>query len=74
MPNMTGTLNDLMTNGSDACSGAFSTVDSWDAGLNRTSESTKVAYFGLDASDSNSLYSGNSLQVAAAQTLMIIKT
>ena len=73
LPNISGTLNDLMTNGSDGCSGAFSTADSWNAGLNRTSDSTKVAYFRFNAGDSNAIYSGLGVQPAAAQTLMIIK-
>ena len=63
-----------MTNGSDGCSGAFSTADSWNAGLNRASDSTTVAYFRFNAGGSNAIYSGLSVQPAAAQALMIIKT
>lgn len=70
---MSGTLNDLMTNGSDGCSGAFSTEDSWDAGLNRASGSTKVAYFRFNAGDSNAIYSGLSVQSPALQCLACIR-
>ena len=72
-PNISGTLNDLMTNGSDGCSGAFSTEDSWNAGLNRDSDSTKVAYFQFRASDSNATFSGSKLQVSALQALPCIR-
>ena len=70
-PNILGKFEDIYGGPSQKADGAFS-VSSMEAGV-RGSISARYAIFSFDASDSNSIYAGSSVQPKALQALPCIK-
>lgn len=73
-PNISGNLNPTWENGSaDYTGGAFSRL-TWD-GNNELAYGPGIGgrYFSFDASSSNGIYTGETIQPVACYSLMIIK-
>ena len=74
LPNITGSVIDVMTNGAIDSKGAFAIPTSWSAGKSSSSSAdTKAMNLNFSASSSSSIYNGVKNQIPALQALACIR-